>query len=218
MFGSNYKESRASIALEWQMAWRNMQFKTLMLIGVALVVAILIFCPFFFQTIEHRAGKQLTDPILQYLPPHDVSMATFIIIWIFIGLTLFRSACNPQLFITMLYSVIFVFAIRFLTLSLIPLDPPNGLIPFVDPISNLTYGHSEYITKDLFFSGHTSSMFLACLNLQRRPEKRLALIATIVVGILVLVQHVHYTIDVLAAPFFCYFCYRLSRKITTLEL
>ena len=128
MFGSNYKEGRASIALEWQMAWRNVQFKTLMLIGVALVVAILIFCPFFFQAIEHRTGKQLTDPILPYIPPHDVSMATFIIIWIFIGLTLFRSARSPQLFITMLYSAIFVFAIRFLPLSLIPLDPPSGLI------------------------------------------------------------------------------------------
>ena len=199
------------------MAWRNTQFKTLTFIGIALVIAILIFCPFFFQAIEHRSGRQLTDPVLPYIPAHDVSMATFIIIWVFIGLTLFRSARNPQLFITMLYSAIFVFAIRFLTLSLIPLDPPGELIPFVDPISNLTYGHSEYITKDLFFSGHTSSMFLAYLNLQKKSEKTLALIATIVVGSLVLVQHVHYTIDVLAAPFFCYFCYRLSKRVTTLE-
>jgi hypothetical protein len=218
MFGNNYKEyRRESIAVEWQIVWKNNQFRTLMLVGLALMVLLFIFCPFFFQTIEQRSGIQLVDPLLSLIPPYDVSMATFIIIWFFIGFTVFRSISSPQMFLTLLYSAIFVFSVRFLTLSLIPLEPPAGLIPFVDPISNLTYGNSDYITKDLFFSGHTSSMFLVYLNLQKKPEKMLALIATIAVGILVLVQHVHYTIDVLAAPFFCYFCYRLSKKITTLE-
>jgi dolichol kinase len=218
MIENNYKEYRASIVLEWQIAWRNTQFRTLMFIGIALVTLIFIFCPYFFQAIEHRPGKQLIDPILPLIPSQDVSAPTFIIIWFFIGLAVFRSVCNPQMFVTILYSGIFVFSLRFLTLSLIPLEPPKGLIPFIDPISNLTYGHADYITKDLFFSGHTSSMFLIYLNLQKKSEKTLALIATVVVGILVLVQHVHYTIDVLAAPFFCYFCYRLSKRITTLDL
>ncbi|HEX3386290.1 MAG TPA: phosphatase PAP2-related protein, partial [Mucilaginibacter sp.] len=67
--------------------------------------------------------------------------------------------------------------------------------------------------KDLFFSGHTSTMVLIYLCLQKRTDKLIALIAAFAVACLLLVQHIHYTIDVLAAPVVVYPCYRLTRYL-----
>jgi len=94
---------------------------------------------------------------------------------------------------------------RVTTISLIPLEPPIGHIPLIDPLTSITYGGSNiHITKDLFFSGHTSNLFMFFLCLQKKRDKQFALLATIIVGFLVLVQHVHYSVDVAGAFLFTY--------------
>jgi membrane-associated phospholipid phosphatase len=83
-----------------------------------------------------------------------------------------------------------------------------------DPLTGVFYGNSV-ITKDLFFSGHTATLTLIFLCLKKRNDRIIACVATVVVGFLVLVQHVHYTIDVLAAPIFAYAFYRLCKYFLT---
>lgn len=103
--------------------------------------------------------------------------------------------------------------IRLLCISIFALDPPPGLIGLKDPLTSLTYGGTDvFITKDLFFSGHTSNLFLIYLCLQKKRDKQFALLATFIVGILVLVQHVHYTIDVIAAIIFTWCLFTLAKR------
>ncbi len=53
-----------------------------------------------------------------------------------------------------------------------------------------------------FFSGHTSVPFLIALIFwERLPERVVALTVSAVLGIAVLLAHIHYSIDVFAAPF-----------------
>jgi membrane-associated phospholipid phosphatase len=115
---------------------------------------------------------------------------------------------------TFLYGFIILNIVRCISISLIPFNPPPGLIPINDPISNIFYGHT-YVTKDLFFSGHTATQFLAFLCLQKKRDRLFGLLATIIMGVLVLVQHVHYTIDVLSAPVFAYLCYLAAVKVAS---
>ena len=101
---------------------------------------------------------------------------------------------------------------RVITIGLIPLEAPKNLITLIDPISSHFY-KVPFITKDLFYSGHTATMFLMFLCLQGRVEKAIALFATLCMGILVLIQHIHYTIDVVTAPFFAWLIYILAQRI-----
>lgn len=197
---------------EWQEAWQVPGFRKKIMTGLPLLIIMLSLFPLFFQYIEKRSGTVLRDPVLRLLPPHNVSVALFIVIWSVTLLSVFRAARNPQMFLTYLWAFLLLSVFRMLTITLVPLDAPVGLIGLADPLSNFFYGGQKFITKDLFFSGHTSAVFLQCLCIPGKQDKRLTLIATIVVAVLLLVQHVHYTLDVLAAFVFTWIAYGITRR------
>jgi hypothetical protein len=68
------------------------------------------------------------------------------------------------------------------------------------------------VTKDLFFSGHTSIMTLNFLCLEKRSDKIIGIVSAIAVAILLMVQHIHYTIDIVAAPIVTYICFSFTKK------
>lgn len=197
----------------WSSAIENAAFRTKLIIGLSLVVTILLLLRFFFQYIERRSGYVLNDFILNAIHSRNVSIPVFAFIWSMVLLFVIRSITNPQLFLVYVYGFLFLTLSRIITLSLVPLNAPEHLIPLTDPLSNYFYGTENYITKDLFFSGHTATVCLFFFCFQRKIDKLMALLCTIAVGFLVLIQHVHYTIDVVAAPLFSYFCFVLAKKI-----
>jgi len=201
----------AELREEWQDAWQSAWYRRRVIVGLVLVVVTLSLFPFFFQAIEKRNGILLHDPLLAWLHPHNVSLAIFIFIWAISLLGAVRAARNPTMFLTFLWAYWLLLVMRTLTITLIPLDPPVGLVGLVDPISNFFYGE-KFVTKDLFFSGHTSSVFLIFLCMPGKTDKRLALIATVLVGSLLLVQHVHYTLDVVGAIFFAWIAFWMARR------
>ena len=72
--------------------------------------------------------------------------------------------------------------------------------------------------QDLFFSGHTGLPFLLALIFWRFDAVRYVFIAaSCIAGISVLLSHVHYTIDVLAAFFITYTIFVLAKKIFKTE-
>jgi len=162
--------------------------------------------------IQKRTGPELNDWVLAAIPPHNVSVAIFTVIWGIGFYALYRAMEKPTIYITYLWTFIFITILRMLAISLVPLNPPTGLIVLTDPLTAVFYGRST-ITKDLFFSGHTSILFLVFLCLERKWDKILALIGTIIVACLLLVQHVHYTIDIIAAPIIIYPVFRVVKYL-----
>ena len=200
--------------LNWRLAAQNLNFRYRLIIGHLLLISLVLFLPHFFDFIESREGILLADPIIDLIPAKDLSLPIFISIWGITALLLYRCVHNPTIYITAIYGFSFIIIARIITIFLVPLDPPVGLIPLIDPISNIAYGSAEYITKDLFFSGHTSSQFLFFLCLTKRSDRMFALLSTVLVGAMVLIQHVHYTIDVLAAPVFTYACFWIGKELS----
>lgn len=207
-----YQPTGETIETSWSSAWAFVTFKKRFLIVSILFAAVLLYYPYFFNFIQHRPGKALNDPFLSVLPSLDMSAYIFPLIYLTVGLGLFRAIQSPALFLLFLWSCLFFSLSRIITMTLVPLDPPLGLIPLADPILMTFYRHNN-ITKDLFYSGHTGSVFLIYLFLKKKWEKAFALIATILVGALLLVQHIHYTVDVLFAPLIVYFVFILAKKV-----
>ena len=198
----------------WSEAWSNANFKR-KAFGAAIVFTILmLLLPYFFAIIEARQGIALDDWFLQAIPSQDCSITIFVFLWSTSLLIIIRSIQQPAIFLRVVYLLIAITLIRMVSISLVPLEPPAGLIQLIDPLTSITYGNRQlFITKDLFFSGHTSNIFMFYLCLQRKRDKQFALLATIVVATLVLVQHIHYTIDVVAAFIFTYALVKFSNRL-----
>lgn len=198
----------------WQQAWQQQAFKNRLLLGLVLLVPTLAALPFFFNAIELREGFAFHDALLQIIPPINLSTPIFLVIWATAAVGLVTSIQQPKVLLLLLWSFWLLTISRVITISLVPLNPPSGLIALIDPLSNTFYG-GGFITKDLFYSGHTSTMFLLFLCMQKSWQKLVAIVATILVGIMVLIQHVHYTLDVVAAPLFTVGIFWLGKKIVS---
>ncbi len=201
---------------EWGTAWQSPRFRRRIIIALICAVSIASFFPIFFQTIEKRNGVVLNDWLLNVLPAHDVSLPLMLVVWSMTALILYRCVQSPDILMIFLWSYIAVSLVRILTISLVPLDAPVNLIGLADPLSNAFYG-AKFVTKDLFFSGHTSTIFLMALCLHNRTEKIIGYIASAIVGFLLLVQHVHYSMDVFVAPFVTWVVYRVTKRVLSRE-
>jgi PAP2 superfamily C-terminal len=198
--------------LSWAAAWQRPAFRIKFISGWVLVIAMLTTFHIFFAYIEKREGVVLYDWLLGQLPAYNVSLPVFLFIWGATLLAIVRSVKAPEICLLMIWTYLLVSAARVIAIWLVPLNPSPHLIPLVDPLTNFFYG-KQYITKDLFFSGHTSSVFIIFLCLPRHRDKIFTLFSIVCIALLLLVQHVHYTIDILAAPIMSYVCYRLALLI-----
>lgn len=164
--------------------------------------------PHFFSAIQQRQGILLTDPILKWLPVVDLSLPIFLIIYSSLLLVVGYMMLHPWRLLKACQIYIVMSLLRFASIYLVPLTQPEGMIYLNDPILNNLF-YQGYITKDLFFSGHTATMFLFGLVVLDRKLKLYFYFATMVLVVMILMQHVHYSIDVVAAPFFVVGSYKL---------
>jgi len=166
----------------------------------------------FLGWVEARPGVVLHDPLLNMIAPRDFTWPTFGLIYVGVILLLAHLAPQPKRLLAAMQAYTLMVVVRVAMMWLVPLDPPEGLIVLRDPIVQLL-GNGEAPTKDLFFSGHTATMFLFFLAANRRVMKMLFLSFTLLIAVFVLWQHVHYTIDVVVAPFVAYGCFRVVRGL-----
>lgn len=195
----------------WKKAWASPEKRRQLIAIVILFPIFFISLPYFFNYIEKRNGVVLNDLLLSQIPPHNVSVLIFAVIWSMILLILYRSLRDPSIFISYCYTLAFVTVARVICIALVPLSPPAGLIPLSDPLSGAFYGEAS-ITKDLFFSGHTALLMTIFLCLKGKTDRLIALLAVVAIAVLLAIQHIHYTIDILAAPVIVYLIFSLTKR------
>ncbi|HCV44031.1 MAG TPA: hypothetical protein DGH68_11150 [Bacteroidetes bacterium] len=209
MFGSSQETSRELLGA-WKAAWRNAAFRVQVLVTIPLLVIVLSLFSIFLEWVEARPGVVLHDPIVASLPVVDFTWPIFVFIYAGLVLGLVTLSSHPFQLVLALQSYVVMVCIRVVAMYVTPLDPPQGLIPLADPFVQFV-ATGDVPTKDLFFSGHTSTLLLLSLTATNRRLKALFAVCAIVVAVLIVWQHVHYTIDVLVAPFVAYASYRLVK-------
>jgi hypothetical protein len=197
----------------WTAFWKNKKFRLLFilsLIGLALCAGI---APGLFTYIQERNGKILGDILLNAIPAYDLSQWIFSVLYIFILLGIGYLLTLPHQLLLGLQVFFWVTVFRFTCLFLIPLNAPNGLVALNDPFLTHLFYRGTAITNDLFFSGHTSIACVFVFIIRQPMLRSFAIAVTISIGVMLLVQHIHYTIDVLASPVFTWLAFKLSRRI-----
>ncbi len=198
---------KSSLSNSWK-EWRPRLVE--LLITAALLIVVLFFFLRFTGWVEGRSGVVLSDPVLELLTPVDLSWQIFLIIYggLLAGLILMWR--RPESLLHFLRAYILLVLIRVVAMWVTPLDPPAGMILLVDPLASA--GPGGALTRDLFFSGHTATMILLILVMRRRAERLAFGFTALVLAGMLLLQHVHYTVDILAAIPFAYLAYRLTAR------
>ncbi len=196
----------------WSEAWRDRSFRRQAVVTAAALALALSALSRFVGWVEQRPGATLPDPLLRLLEPRDVTWLTFSLIYagLLSGVALLLRRPRDLLAAVQAYAVMAVF--RLAVMWATPLDPPPGMIALVDPFVQ-AFGTGQVLTRDLFFSGHTSTMFLLFLAAPGRLARGLFLACTALVAACVLWQHVHYAVDVMVAPPFAYAAWRVAARL-----
>jgi hypothetical protein len=174
----------------------------------ALLIVVRVF-GVFANAIELRPGVVLGDPVLAALTPRDMTGVIFATMYLSLAVALRTLPREPRLLIDAIRAYAIVVLLRMLVMAVAPLEAPPGTIPLEDPLVRI-FVSPRVLTRDLFFSGHTAMVCVLLFSARSRPLRLFFAAATVVVGVSVLVQAVHYTVDVLAAPVFAYAAHRVA--------
>ena len=159
---------------------------------------------------QDRQGVQINDIVLNQLPPHDYSLQIFILEYSTLLLVFFITVQHPDRLVKGLQMFALVVFARTLCIYFFPLEPPREMVRLDDPFATFfLHSQNTFVSKDLFFSGHISALTLLMLLSVNKYVKAWTLIATTLVGALILCMHVHYTLDVLFAPIASFVSYKV---------
>ena len=194
--------------MTWKEFWGNGRRRTEFIISIIILLAVLESLSVFLNFVESRSGVTLSDPVLAAFHPVNFTWVIFLTIYGSLIAAVVMLIRDPErlLFTLQVYTLMVI--VRIAAMYAVPLNPPLNTIPLADPFVQY-FGSGAVLTKDLFFSGHTATLFILFLTASSKKVKYFFLAGTIAAAVLLLLQHVHYTVDVLSAPFFTYGCYRI---------
>ena len=170
-------------------------------ITVSVLMAVLLVYGRFVRWVEQRPGVVLPDPVLELFAPRNLTWVIFVLIYAGLFTAILTLAWRAERLLFGLQSYAAMVLLRMVALWLVPLEPPQHMVPLVDPFVHVL-GPGALLTNDLFFSGHTASLFVLYLVAPHGWPRNFLLMGTAVVACCVLLQHIHYSIDVLGALVF----------------
>ena len=185
----------------WKNALQNKRFIFHLTIGLIGLIAFALFLPYFFiEILLPKPGVPWVDPVLNFFTPRDWSTEIFILIYVCSVLGLAFNITDPKTILLGLQMYVVVNFMRITSLYLFTLEAPEGIIPLSDPfLTVFAYGQPIYV-KDLFFSGHISTLCVFLFIEKRQWLRMLIFVSTLAVALLLAWQRVHYTLDMIAAP------------------
>jgi hypothetical protein len=195
----------------WSYAWESKSFRIQAIVTAIVVSSFTVIFGKFFDFVEARQGALLNDYVLDLLPSYDVSWVVFFFLYSGIFIGLYYHLIHPKTILIVFQTYAIVTLVRIGTITFIPLEPPVGYLPLREPFVQLFTTGGKIISKDLFFSGHMSTILSLFFGSHRKFVRTFLLFCSLMVGVMVLLQHVHYTIDVIVAVPATYLIYKFCK-------
>jgi len=152
------------------------------------------------------ASNSVTDIILSNIPVYNVYfLFTYgmFIVWIPVAFICFK---HPRYIPFVLKSIALFIIIRSIFISLTHIGPFPTQIDIASSFNNIMN-----FTGDLFFSAHTGLPFLMSLIFwQYKNLRYFFMVCSVFFGTIVLLGHLHYSIDVLGAFFITYAIFHIA--------
>ncbi len=206
-------ETENNSLLTWHELWLSSRARGVILFTALALLVIIFYLPVFYkEVIGPKPGMVIHDVVLNQLVPFDWSVATFSIIYLSILQTFLSIVRKPYEVLLALSSYLTISLLRMVAMYILTFDPPADMIMLVDPVTSHFYPSGGF-AKDLFFSGHVSTMTLMVLLERKRWLRFLKIAGTLLVALFLAWQHVHYTLDILVAPLAALGVYRSVRQI-----
>lgn len=185
--------------------------------GITLLLLSLITRSYVSQYLKSLPDTPVNDLILSNIRVYDVS-AVFIygsVVFLFLVIFIGFKKINTLPFI--LKSIALFNLIRFFFVIMTHISAFPTQIVINSSFWNSPIFDGIFTGNDLFFSGHTGLPFLLALIFWDNKNLRIIFLSfSIIFGIVVLLGHIHYSIDVLSAYFITYgifvFCKILFKK------
>jgi len=196
----------------WKSFLKDKKNLTEFVITAVIVTAVIIAFSHFLHFVEQREGVVLNDPLLNAFNPIDLTWLTFALIYLSLIIFVITTFNKPDKLLVAFQAYGLMLIFRTIAMYLTPFEAPETIILLNDPFVQF-FAKGDILTKDLFFSGHTGTLFLVSLLAENKTLKTIFLILTILVGSAVLLQHVHYSVDVFVAPFVAYGSYRIIKNL-----
>ena len=202
--------------MTWKEVLQTTGGRWAMFFCLATAAIMVFYVPDFYQnTIAPKKGPILDDAFLNLFNPFDCSIAIFTILYLAVIQTLVLGLKRPSVMMLGITTYCAVSLLRMASMYLVTLEPPTGMILLIDPISSSLYPDNNF-AKDLFFSGHVSTMMILVLLDGNKTTKWLKIVGTSIMGLFLAWQHVHYTIDLVVAPVVTYVVFAQIRRILDL--
>jgi hypothetical protein len=161
------------------------------------------------------ASSSVTDIVLSNIRVYDVSVFYVYGPWVWWVVLSLLTMLKPHRIPFMVKNIALFLLVRSFFITLTHIGPfPTSAIIEPSRLSSLFTS-----TGDLFFSAHTGAPFLMALVFWKEKIYRYILLATsIFFGVIVLLGHLHYTIDVVAAFFITYSIYCMAEQLFKKDL
>ena len=199
----------------WTEAFQKKGFMVQLIVFTISILAVVSFLPYFFHTIiGPKPGLRINDLVLNAFAPRDNSWIIFGLIYLSLVITLQGIYRKPEMVLLGLKCYLLLTLLRMVSMYVLTLEAPEGIIPLHDPLVDVIAYGGNVFNKDLFFSGHVATLALFVWLEERPMFKSILLMNTILVAGLILLQRVHYTMDVLAAPFITYLSVRIAKRLS----
>ena len=181
--------------IQWREILSSNKKIALFIAGIAALLSSFVINNKVSTYVDHVQGPSVGDLILDNIPIYDLNFIFFWAVLLFWAGNIIYRLIFPKEFPFILVSMSLFVMVRCFFIALTHLGPPETLLVVPEELSYYSFN------ADLFFSAHVGTPFFYALLTSVKRIKWIAIIYSIIMVVIVLMSHGHYSIDIFASFF-----------------